>query len=93
MAENKQKLLIEDRNKLSVDGVENVVSFDNECIELNSNMGGIVIGGEDLSIAALNLDQGRVDIVGQIISIAYGKNQLEKTVRHKGKTMLARLIK
>ncbi len=93
MAENKQRLLIEDRKKLSVDGVESVVSFDNECIELNTNLGGITVGGEELSIAALNLDQGRVEIAGEIVSVAYGKNQLEKTARHKSKNMLARLMK
>lgn len=93
MADNKQKLYMEDRTNLSIDCINNVVSFDNECIELNSNTGGISILGEGLKIDALNLDQGKVLISGKIASIAYGKNHEEKSVRQKGKGMLTRLMK
>ncbi len=93
MGEQKQTLRILDRNQLHVDGISNVVSFDSERIELNGILGGIIVEGEDLSIAALNLDQGQVAIEGQICAVAYGKSQMEKTARHKSKTILNRLMK
>ncbi|MCR4962633.1 MAG: YabP/YqfC family sporulation protein [Firmicutes bacterium] len=93
MEENKQTLTVTDRNRLHVDGVSSVVSFDSERIELNGVLGGITVEGEGLTVASLNLDQGQVSIEGQITAVAYGKSLAEKTPRHKGKTILNRLMK
>lgn len=93
MTEIKQRLLLDDRKELMLSGISNVDSFDEQAIELNSNMGGIQIGGDGLKIASLNLDEGKVTISGTITSIVYAKTREEKTMRHKSKNALSRLLR
>ena len=93
MEESRQKLVLIDRKELSIGGVNNVVGFDSERIELNSRLGGIEINGSDLKIAALNLNEGKIAISGMIDAIIYGKNREEAGVKHRGKSMLSRLMK
>lgn len=93
MVDMRQRLALDERKELLVSGVKNVDSFDENRIELNSTLGGIDICGAGLKIAALNLNEGRVTISGQIDSIAYVKSREEKSVRHKSKNVMARLLK
>lgn len=93
MAEGKQRLLMDDRKELLISGVRNVDSFDEQRIELDSILGGIDISGEGLKIAALNLDEGKVTISGQINGVAYVKSREERSVRHKRQNLIARLLK
>lgn len=93
MAGEKHSLAMEDRRELRLSGIQDVDSFDEQRIELNSVLGGIDITGENLKIAALDLDVGRVVVSGRIDSIVYGKSREERSMRHKGKHALARLLK
>ena len=93
MVEAKQRLLLDERKELMLSGILNVDSFDERQIELNSNMGGIEIGGEGMKIAALNLEEGKITINGTISSIMYVKSREEKSVRHKSKSVISRLLK
>ena len=64
-------LILEDRKKLVVSGVEDVDSFnENEVIFLTS-MGMITVLGEDLHIARLDLDAGQLVIDGTIQAVDY----------------------
>ena len=93
MAECRQKLLLEDRSQLAMTGVKTVDSFDEQLIELDSELGGVAISGEGLQIGALDLEQGRVEISGRIDGVAFVKSREERSVRHKSKNALARLLK
>lgn len=93
MGEVKQRLLLEDRKDLALTGVKAVDSFDEQLIQLNSELGGIDIVGEGLQISALDLDQGRVTINGRVDGIAFVKSREERSVRHKSKNVLSRLLK
>ncbi|MDO4582120.1 MAG: YabP/YqfC family sporulation protein [Bacillota bacterium] len=96
MAEGKecsQKLLLEERRELYICGVSNVESFDEQRIELAAVLGGIVIGGAGMKIAALDLDEGKITITGQIDSIVYGQSREQKSLQHKGKNMLGRILR
>lgn len=93
MVEGRQRLILEERRELLIGGVLDVESFDETRIELNSSLGGIDIGGQGLKIAALNLEEGKITISGQIDSIVYGQSRSERSIKHKSKTALSRLLK
>lgn len=66
-----QNIAIEDRSRISISGVENVDSFNDNTIVLSTIKGGLSIKGEDLNISKLNLEEGSVKISGQINSLTY----------------------
>lgn len=87
MGENKttfttQNIILENRGNLTITGIEQVESFNDNTIILNSIKGGIVIKGNELNISNLNLERGNLNIEGTINSITYsnkdniGKNSL-----------------
>lgn len=80
MGENKailknQNIFIEDRQKLTITGVELVESFNDNTIILTTVKGGIVVKGEGLNINKLNLEDGNVKIDGTINGIAYSNKE------------------
>ena len=76
MSENKvvfknQNIIIEDRNKMNVTGVDQVESFNDNTIVLSTVKGGLTIKGEGLNISKLNLEDGNVKIDGVINGVVY----------------------
>ena len=67
------KVLIEERGRVAIDGVTEVISFDEESIVCETNMGPIIVKGEGLHVEKLNLDQGELDITGAVDSLEYGE--------------------
>lgn len=66
-----QNILIEDRNNVTISGVEQVDSFNENTIILSTIKGGLSIKGENLNVSKLNLDEGNVKISGTINSLTY----------------------
>lgn len=66
-----QNIVIEDRNLVTITGVEQVDSFNDNTIILATIKGGLSIKGESLNMSKLNLDEGSVKISGLINSIVY----------------------
>ncbi len=64
-------LIIENRERLSLSGVIDVESFNDECVVVETDLGALVIRGEDLHISKLNLDSSELNIEGDIISLEY----------------------
>lgn len=89
MTENKikirnQNIMVEDREKMTVTGVEQVESFNDNTIILTTVKGGMTIKGENLNIAKLNLDDGSVKIEGKINGVNYmGKEGTSKNLMGK----------
>lgn len=76
MTENKikfknQNIIIEDREKMTVTGVEQVESFNDNTIILITIKGGMTIKGDGLNISKLNLEDGSVKIEGKINGVSY----------------------
>ncbi len=76
--EEKQKVLkkshnviMEDRNKITLSGVEDVLSFDETEIVMNTVCGNLVLRGSGLKIDKLSLDSGDVVIQGLVTDITY----------------------
>ncbi|MBS4534688.1 sporulation protein YabP [Clostridium sp. D2Q-14] len=66
-----QNLILEDRKKLSISGVEHVENFNEEQIVLDTVEGSLMIKGESLNISKLNLEDGNVKIEGMLQSLVY----------------------
>ena len=65
----RHNLIMENREKLSVTGVLNVISFDEDMIVAETEMGILVIKGEYLNMNSLSLEKGEIDIDGTVYSI------------------------
>ncbi len=85
-----QKLTVTDRKRLDLEGVRHVGNFDEREIVLDTTMGILFLKGEGLNITKLNLDEGTLSVQGFINSMEYREG---KSVRGKGKNLLARLVK
>lgn len=70
-----QRLCMENREKLSIDGVEEVESFDESVIALQTNQGYLIIRGLQLHIERLNLEGGELQVAGQIDSLCYEERE------------------
>ncbi|NLO22385.1 MAG: sporulation protein YabP [Syntrophomonadaceae bacterium] len=84
-------LLLLDRRTMEISGVENVNTFDEEEIILETVMGFLYVLGEQLHVSMLNLEQGKVVVEGSIINIQYKKEG--KDIKTRGKNILSRLLK
>lgn len=64
-------LILEERKKLSVSGVTDVDSFDEQTVIAYTVKGEITVRGWDLHINKLNLEQGELTVEGEISSLTY----------------------
>ncbi|MTI46490.1 sporulation protein YabP [Sporosalibacterium faouarense] len=85
-----QNIILENREKLSISGVEHVDSFNENIIAVQTNRGLATIKGNSLNISKLNLDDGNVIIEGSIDSIIYSDRGSSKS---KGNGLLSKMFK
>lgn len=75
-----QSLVLENRKKLSLTGVDDVLGFNEETVNVKTNMGDLVIKGSKLHISKLNLDTGDIEIEGVIDLLHYSDTKSEKSI-------------
>lgn len=73
-----QNLVLENRKKLSVSGVNDVLSFDDQVVMIDTELGLLTVKGEDIRINKLSLDTAEVIVEGEISSLSYSQNKQEK---------------
>lgn len=66
-----QNLVLENRGKLSMSGVLDVLSFDDQIVIVETELGLLNVKGENLRINKLSLDTTEVVVEGEIYSLAY----------------------
>lgn len=64
-------VVLEERSSLSISGVEEVESFDENTICLSTSQGDLIVRGQELHIEKLSLDGGDLKVEGSIDSISY----------------------
>jgi len=79
-------LHLEGRELMSVSGVKDVDSFNEQEIRLVTEMGLMYVEGSGLHITKLNLDDGQILLEGEISAIQYGEMETERA------SFLARLF-
>ena len=67
----RHRLVLEERNTLSVSGVEEVESFDENTIVMLTSLGTLVIHGTQLHIEQLSLEGGELKVTGEVDSLSY----------------------
>ena len=62
---------MENRTKLNVTGVEDVESFDENAIIMNTSQGDLIVRGTGLHIGRISLDVGQLSVEGSISELSY----------------------
>ena len=70
-----QNLVLENREKLNVSGVNDVLSFDDQVVIMETELGLLTIKGENLKINKLNIDTTEVIVEGKINNLTYSEQQ------------------
>ena len=65
------KLTLNERKSLTMTGVSEVVSFDEDSVVLHTNLGALVVEGQELKLKNLSPDGGQLAIEGNISGLYY----------------------
>ena len=67
------ELILKNRGSLDMNGVVEVISFDDVSVLLKTVCGELYIEGKDLHLSTLDTSNGRVSVNGNIISLLYSE--------------------
>ena len=70
-----QNLILENRQELSISGVIDVLSFDDQVVIVETELGLLTVKGENLRINKLSIDTSEVIVEGDISSLTYSDNK------------------
>lgn len=70
-----QNLILENRGKLSISGVLDVLSFDDQVVIIETELGLLTVKGDNLRINKLSIDTSEVIVEGDISSMNYSDNK------------------
>ncbi len=62
---------MDDRCRLNVTGVDDVESFDEATIVMNTSQGNLIVRGSGLHISKISLDVGEIKVEGMITDLNY----------------------
>ena len=85
-----QNLILENRGKLSVSGVLDVWSFDDQVVIIETELGMLTIKGDNLRINKLSIDTSEVIVEGDISSMNYSDN---KNVEKSKGSLISKIFK
>lgn len=88
IAKAKHDIVLQSREKLSINGIKEIINFDEEEINIKTVCGDLTIGGVGLHINALNVDTGEAQVVGKISLISYV--DMHESEKH---SLLSRIFK
>ena len=69
--ESMQNVILENRGRLNISGVNDVLNFDENTVNVNTELGMLCIKGYDLKLNRLNLDNTELLVEGTISSLVY----------------------
>lgn len=84
------KLVMSLRKTCNLTGIVDAISFDPGEILLETEMGMLMIRGNDLHVKRIMLEKGEVDVEGKIDSLTYSN---DSGIAAKGESLLGRLFK
>lgn len=71
-------VILEGRERLSISGVEDVESFNEETIVVYTSKGMLLVQGNDLHIEKLSLDGGDLAVEGKVHTLRYEEETQER---------------
>ncbi len=81
---------LQNRSAVTLTGVSEVVSFDENQVVMDTDMGLLTLKGKDLKVSRLSVEKGEADLEGQVDSLVYSSNE---AYRKTGQSLLARLFR
>ena len=69
------KVILNERRQLTMTGVTEVISFDENAVVLSTEMGRMTVHGKQLQLRQLALDGGQVAVDGLVCAIVYEENR------------------
>ena len=75
-----QNIVLENREKLNVSGVNDVLSFDDQVVMIDTELGLLTVKGENIRINKLSLDTSEVIIDGEIYSFFINRNWIRSII-------------
>ena len=85
-----QNLILENRGKLSIWGVIDLLSFDDQVVMVETELGLLTVKGENIRINKLSIDTSEVIVEGDISYLAYSDKEIDK---NKGGGLLTKIFK
>ena len=73
-----QNLILENKENLTITGVRDVLSFDDQIVILDTELGMLTVKGENIKINKLSIDSGDVILEGEINNLNYSKDNFDK---------------
>lgn len=83
--QGRHNAILENRQKLMLSGVTDVDSFNENEISLFTQLGELVIRGENLHINEMSVESGDLSVEGDISGIIYGDKDRKKKLSAIGK--------
>lgn len=84
------KVVVVGRKSGTISGISDVLSFDENEIVLDTDMGLLTIKGKELHISRLSLELGEADMEGKVDSLVYSQRGRRK--KQEG-SLMSRLLK
>ena len=84
-----QNVILENREKLTISGVLDVLSFDDQIVIVETELGLLSVKGENLRINKLSIDTSEVVVEGDIFNLSYS----EKSADKKGGSLIGKIFK
>ena len=84
------RLNMEDRKRLEMTGISDVISFDLNKILLETDYGVVTVKGDNLHVKRLSVEKGELDIDGSIQSLEYSE---VSSFGKKGESFFSRLMR
>ena len=84
-----QNLILENREKLNISGVLDVLNFDDQVVVVETELGLLNVKGDNLRINKLSLDTSEVIVEGDIYSLNYSDKSSDK----KNGSLLGKIFK
>jgi len=73
-----QNLILENREKLTITGVLDVLSFDDQIVIVETELGLLTVKGENIRINKLSIDTEEVIVEGEITNLTYSEKDYDK---------------
>ena len=64
-------LTLSDRKKLTLTGITEVVSFDEDCVVMRTDLGDLIVQGQQLQLKTLSVEGGQIAVEGSISALQY----------------------
>lgn len=72
------KLTLSQRKNLTMTGVTEVISFDENTVVLSTALGTLTVHGQGLQLKNLSLEGGQVAVDGEVAALIYEENRRAK---------------